>query len=93
MLISGKSISVVTPCLRLSRQFTSARFNSRKGFNWELEDQLKPWGLPQADEVYIKDLAQVKSKIQALKMGGSNNLRIVTGIQILGRKNKETNRL
>ena len=83
MFISGKSIFARPPCFHIPRTFSSARFNSRKGFNWELQDQLKPSEFQQADEIFIKDLPRVKSKIQALREGGASELRIVTGSLIL----------
>lgn len=82
MFISGKSIFGRSPFFRLLRKF-SARFNTKKGFNWEVQDQLRPYDFQQADEVFIKDLPRVKSKIQALREGGASELRIVTGSLIL----------
>ena len=89
MFISGKSIFARRPCFHLPCKFSSARFNLRKGFNWELQDQIKPFDFQQADEVFIKDLPRVKSKIQALREGGASELRIVTGNLVFSEGIKE----
>ena len=95
MYISGKSIHPRKYLWKINLSYAfsgSTAVVVPKTFNWEVNEALSNT-LQKADEIYIRDFPEVKSKIQAFKEGGVESLAIVSGNIILyiciGFKGKE----